>query len=282
MQDENIQTDGSGTWKDRGWWMSVDIIRQRSAKKKYDEALDLQGLGERYDLILDNGKVLARGVFTPANDLNQLAKLLLMIEKWSGTEIHIRGKRIDCSKCWSMAQIFRCCAGMAPCQCESAEKHLTYIGCHKVKYPISLLHYLPNLNLKERYWFEFYEKARDDVYEPYYLDKKALKQAVESANDGLSLHCPRFPAQSLSLIDLLPVKVDFRRGDARWWRLERSRKKNRNQQQKKIIVPRSPEIYRRWICQWLRSVLSHDKDARSEDMSAIHHAHPWHADVERN
>jgi hypothetical protein len=271
MQKENLQKAKDGTWKDRGWWLSVDIVKKRSSKKNYDEALSLLGLGERYDLILDNGKVIARGIFTRSNDLEQLANLLVMIEKWSGTEIYIKGTPIKRSKCWNLARILRCSAALPPCRHESTEKRFKYIGCHNTKYPVCLLHYMPNLNLKERYWFEFYEQVSNDRYSPYYLNKARLIRAVEAANEGLSIYCPMFPFHSLSLIDSLPARIDFNRGDARWWLQGRCKKKNKDKKQ--TIIPRSPEIYRNWIWHWLRNTFPDDQDMQPDLQTTFIHSY---------
>lgn len=71
---------------DRGWWASVEIVRNRPRRKTLIEALELLGSGfERYDIIVHNGKTLARGLFDASADPASLARLLELCGRWNGT-----------------------------------------------------------------------------------------------------------------------------------------------------------------------------------------------------
>jgi len=76
-------------WKKRGWWMSVEINKKPSGKKNHNKTIILlETAQERYDLLLESGKTIARGIFAPKTDMLSLSRLLETVNRWTDT-IHL-------------------------------------------------------------------------------------------------------------------------------------------------------------------------------------------------
>ena len=147
----------STKWKDRGWWVSVEIDKRPSGRKNHKIALLLlDGAQERYDLILESGKTIARGIFTFETDMVCLTKLLEVAGQWRGTAVYVSGNKLDSSEVRQLIKLLKCASNHSYCRSRSREHRLAYLGCHLVQ--TGLLNYsLNSLKNGSRYWFSFFK-----------------------------------------------------------------------------------------------------------------------------
>jgi len=237
-------------WKDRGWWVSVEFEKQRFNRKKFSKALALLGDGgERYDMILENGKTMARSIFSKDSNMSSLAGLLNIAGRWTGTVVHVNGQKLDASVLNRFNKLLDCTSQDAFCQLQNKEKRYEFLGCHLLQ--IGLLNYsLRSLKKGARYWFSFYKKEKGSN-QCFILDKAALKKDF-----GVSELCPMYPENTKLLIDKLPLVVDlYAERKFTIWTLTKHRFRTRWASRFPPIVPYSSNVYE---C-WMRRLLKIDK-----------------------
>jgi hypothetical protein len=235
-------------WKDRGWWVSVDIDRCASGKKNLSKALQLlDDAQERYDLILENGKTKARGIFNRQADLTGLSKLIEMAGLWRATAIYINGNEPKISEIRQLVRLLRCASQHAYCRSGSRERRLASVGCHLVR--TGLLSYtLDALKKGTRYWFSYYSTEKENP-RSFYLKRDALHKRV-----FISAACPFFPENTAKIMESLPGILDLScREDNAIWIQTKYRVNTRWLSRFPPIVPKSEEVYKEWLSNLLYS-----------------------------
>jgi hypothetical protein len=235
-------------WKDRGWWVSVEIDKRPSGKKNHQNALLLLDSGqERYDLILENGKTKARGIFNRQADMFLLAKLLEVAGHWQvaghwhGTAAYVNGNELGASEVRQLIKLLRCASNHSYCRSGIREHRLSYVGCHLIQ--TGLLYYsLDTLKKGARYWFSFFRAEKENP-RTFFLKKSALFKRVL-----VSAACPLFPENTTTILESLPVTVDLSsRADSAIWIQTRYRVNTRWLSRYPPIVPKSEEVYKDWL-----------------------------------
>ncbi len=230
-------------WKDRGWWVSVEIDRKPSARKNENRALALlDAAAERYDLRFESGKTVARGIFTRGADMLGLARLLELTNRWTGATVYANGNRLGTGDVHQVANLLKCAANWAGCRSGGMEQRLAYLGCHLEQ--IGLMNYsLASLKRGDRYWFS-YLKSEMGANPPITLDKQALAKTMENSQRW----CPLFPAKTQAIIGKLPSTVNLRPDNhCLFWVATRQKVHSRWLGRFPPVVPYSEEKYRSWI-----------------------------------
>jgi hypothetical protein len=233
-------------WKDRGWWVSVEIDRKPAARKDEDRVLVLLDRAqERYDLLLESGKTVTRGIFTLKTDLQNLAELLELSNRWTGTVVHVKGNGLGTGDVHQLAGLLKCAVDYAGCRSESFDRRLAYLGCHLFR--IGLMNYsLASLKRGERYWFSYIRFEKDSHLQAA-LDKYALAKTMES-----SKLCPLFPAKTSTIIEKLPSSVNLRpMNNHMFWVPTKHKIRTHWLSRFPPVVPNSEVMYRQWIKQIL-------------------------------
>jgi len=234
-------------WEERSWWVSVEFEKQRFGRKNFSKALELLGDGEeRYDMILENGKTIARGIFSKDSNISNLAELLDVAGGWSGTVAHFNGRELDISMFSRLSKLLKCASSSAICRSENREMRYEFLGCHLLQ--IGLLNYsLKSLKKGGRYWFSFYKKEKDSK-QCFILDKAALKK-----DSNVFALCPLFPENTNLLVDKLPLVVDlYAERDFSIWTSTKHRFRTRWTSRYPPIVPYSSKVYTRWMRRLLK------------------------------
>ena len=229
-------------WKDRGWWVSVEIDRKPAARKHEDRVLFLlESSQERYDLLLESGKTITRGIFTLKTDLKNLAELLALSNCWTGTVVHVKGNRLGTRDVHQLAGLLNCAVNYAGCRSESLERRLAYLGCHLLR--IGLMNYsLASLKSGERYWFSYF-RSEMGSYLHAALNKYALAKTMES-----SKLCPLFPAETSAIIEKLPSSVNLRpMNNHIFWVPTKHKIHTHWLSRFPPVVPNSEVMYRQWV-----------------------------------
>ncbi|CAB1074378.1 hypothetical protein JY97_15790 [Alkalispirochaeta odontotermitis] len=234
-------------WKDRGWWVSVEIDRKPSGRKNEELALDLlANARDRYDLSLESGKILSRGIFTAEENMLGLANLLDIAKQWTGTIIYHKGDLLGTADVQHLGKHLKCAANQAGCRSGSLDQRLAYLGCHLVR--IGLLNYsLAALKNGSRYWFSYLKSEKGNNLHVF-LDKYALAKAMES-----SRLCPRFPDEASAIVDVLPPVVNLKpMNNHLFWVPTKYRFRTSWLCRYPPVVPNSEVMYRQWIKQLLQ------------------------------
>jgi len=127
-------------WIDRGWWLSVDINKNSSSRKYQGHALGLLEMAhEHYDLQMESGKTIVRGIFTAKSNLENIAKLLETVNRWTDRTVFIKGRKLSGSDMALAINCLICAASCPPCQIGPAGQQMNYLGCHLMK--IGLMNY---------------------------------------------------------------------------------------------------------------------------------------------
>jgi hypothetical protein len=226
-------------WIDRGWWLSVEICKKPPGRKNRDHALELLKMAhERYDLLLESGKTIARGIFTVGSDLENLSKLLETVNRWTDRTVFIRGRKLSGREVTLVTNFLICAASSPPCQGESADLQMNYLGCHLMK--IGFMNYsLAALKNGARYWFSFFKPDTGSARR-FNLDKGKLKQSMK-----ISELCPKYPANTHDLLDRLPAAISLNdKFQRQRWVLLKYRFRTSWPGRYPPIVPYSESIYR--------------------------------------
>ena len=229
-------------WKYRGWWVSVEIDRKPSGKKNEDLALDLlENAIERYDLLLESGKTMSRGIFTRETDMLSLARLLEIANRWTETIIYSKGDLLGSSDVQQQTKLLKCAADQAGCRSEDRDQRLAYLGCHLLR--IGLMNYsLASLKNGDRYWFSYLKSETGD--NPHiFLDRYALAKAMDS-----SQLCPLFPTNTPAIIEMLPSAVNLKpMNNHLFWVPTKQRIRTSWLCRFPPVMPNSESAYRKWI-----------------------------------
>ncbi|MCP4628155.1 MAG: hypothetical protein GY850_32265 [bacterium] len=229
-------------WKDRGWWVSVEIDRKSSGRKNEDLALDLlDSARERYDLLLESGKTVSRGIFTREADMPGLARLLDIANRWTGTTTYSNGNLLGIGDVQQLAKLLNCAGNQAGCRSENWDQRLAHLGCHLLR--IGLMNYsLAALKNGNRYWFS-YLKSEKDGNSHVFLDRCALATAMES-----SQLCPLFPEKTPAIIEMLPSAVNLKPANNQlFWVPTKQKIRTSWLCRYPPVVPNSESAYRKWI-----------------------------------
>lgn len=229
-------------WKDRGWWVSVEIDRKPRGRKHEDRARNLLASAqERYDLLLENGQTISRGIFTIETDFQKLAELLELSTRWTGTIVYVNGNRLGMEDVRELFRLLKCAADYAGCRSEIEDRRLAFLGCHLSH--IGLLNYsLASLKNGARYWFSYLKPDKGSHLQAL-LDKDALAKIIES-----SKLCPLFPAKTSAIIEMLPSSVSLRpTNDSLYWVPTKNKIRTHWLSRFPPAVPNSEVMYRRWM-----------------------------------
>lgn len=229
-------------WKDRGWWVSVEIDRTSSGRKNEDLALDLlDSAWERYDLLLESGKTVSRGIFNDKDDLMSLSRLLETAARWKGTIVYSNGDMLGTSDVSQLAKLLLCAANQPGCRSRHWERRLAYLGCHLMQ--IGLVNYsLSNLKKGSKYWFS-YLKSEKGGFSHISLDKSALTKAFESTK-----LCPLFPETTTAVIEMLPSLPNLKpMNNHLFWMPTKQKIRTSWLCRFPPVVPNSEKMYRQWI-----------------------------------
>jgi hypothetical protein len=229
-------------WKDRDWWVSVDLDRMPSGRKNEGLALDLLARArERYDLLLESGKTVARGIFTGKVDLMSLSRLLEIAARWKGTIVYSNGNLLDTGVVNQLAKLLLCAANQPGCRSRHWEHRLAYLGCHLMR--IGLVNYsLANLKKGSRYWFSYLKSEKGGFWH-ISLDKSALTKVFESTK-----LCPLFPEKTPALIEMLPSAVNLKPANNQlFWVPTKQKIRTSWLCRFPPVVPKSEIMYRQWI-----------------------------------
>ncbi len=237
-------------WKDRGWWVSVEIEKRTSARKNENLVRELLDRApERYDLDLEGRKTLNRGIFTADAEIQSLSKLLHLCKSWKGTKIYAKGNLLEMRKISRLSGQLDCAGTQAPCRSEDRHQQLAFLGCHQLG--IGLLDYsLASLKKGDRYWFS-YLKSEDGDYLHAALDKSELAKDID-----LYQLCPRFPDATQTILEALPLRVSLRPINNRLFWVPTKRKIRTTWLSRfPPVIPCSAELYRLWLADLLDSRL---------------------------
>lgn len=190
-------------WIDRGWWLSVDINKNSSSRKYQGHALGLLEMAhEHYDLQMESGKTIVRGIFTAKSNLENIAKLLETVNRWTDRTVFIKGRKLSGSDMALAINCLICAASCPPCQIGPAGQQMNYLGCHLMK--IGLMNYsLAALKNGARYWFSFFRPDTESARR-FNLDKSELEQSMK-----IYELCPKHPPNTNDLLDRLPANVSL-------------------------------------------------------------------------
>jgi hypothetical protein len=215
--------------KDRGWWLTVEFERKAGGGKRYPEALELLGgAGERYDLIREDGRVVARGNYTPEADMGLLARLLALAGAWKGTAVYVRGREVTPADLAFLVKMLQCAGKDRGCRAAGGREDFACIGCRLPGVRVGLCSYsLAALHAGERYWFS-YLKPDPQYGNLFILNRRALEKDVRLAAD-----CPFSPADTAPLLGLLPDRINLG-----------------NTSDTEVWVPARLRIRSRWLCRF--------------------------------
>jgi hypothetical protein len=236
-------------WKDRGWWVSVEIDRKPAARKHEDRVLVLlESAQERYDLLLESGNRMTRGIFTLKTDLQNLAELLALSNRWAGTVVYVKGNRLGSGDVHQLAGLLNCAGNYAGCRFESLDRRLAYLGCHLLR--IGLMNYsLASLKRGERYWFSYLRSEKGSHLHTA-LDKYGLAKSMDS-----SKLCPLFPAETSAIIEMLPSSVNLRPiNNHLFWVPTKQKIRTHWLSRFPPVVPNSERMYQQWMIKLLRAI----------------------------
>lgn len=220
----------------------MEIDRKPAGRKDEDHARDLlDGAQERYDLLLENGKTISRGIFTIKTDFRKLAELLELSNRWIGTVVYVNGNRLGMEDVRQLFRLLECAGNYAGCRSESVDHRLAYLGCHLSH--IGLLNYsLVSLKNGARYWFSYLKSEKGSHFQVT-LDKDALAKIMEP-----SKLCPLFPAKTSAIIEMLPSSVSLRpMNDHLYWVPIKYKIRTHWLSRFPPAVPNSEVMYRRWM-----------------------------------
>ena len=229
-------------WKDRGWWVSVEIDRKAAGRKDEAHARDLlDGAQERYDLLLESGKTISRGIFTIKTEFQKLAELLELSNRWTGTVVYVNGDRLGMDDVRQLFGLLKCAGIYAGCRSESVEHRLAYLGCHLSR--VGLMNYsLASLKNGARYWFSYF-KSEKGSHLQFTLDKYALAKTMET-----SKLCPLFPAKASAIIEMLPSSANLRPMNSHlFWVPTKYKIRTHWLSRFPPVVPNSEVMYRQWM-----------------------------------
>jgi hypothetical protein len=236
-------------WKDRGWWVSVEIEKRTSARKKENLVRELLDRAqERYDLDLEGGKSLSRGIFTADADIQRLSKLLHLCKLWKGTKIYAKGNLLEIKKIGRLSGQLACAGTQAPCRSGDSHQQLAFLGCHQLR--IGLLDYsLASLKKGDRYWFSYLKSEKGD-YLHAALDKSELAKDLEPYQ-----LCPLLPDVTETILEALPSRVSLRPINNRLFWVPTKRKIRTTWLCRfPPVIPCSAEHYRHWLEKLLAEV----------------------------
>ncbi len=228
----------------------MEIERRTSARKNENLVRELLDRAqERYDLDLDGGKILSRGIFTADADIQSLSKLLDLCKLWKGTKIYANGNLLETRKIGRLSGHLECAGARAPCRSGDRHQQLAFLGCHQLR--IGLLNYsLASLKKGDRYWFS-YLKSEDGDYLHAALDKSELAKDLEPYQ-----LCLRFPDVTQTILEALPSSVSLRPINNRLFWVPAKRKIRSSWLCRyPLAVPCSAELYRLWLVELLDSRL---------------------------
>jgi len=236
-------------WKDRGWWVSVEIDRKPAGRKNEDHARGLLDQAqERYDLLLESGQTLSRGIFNRQADMWCLAGLLESVNSWTGTSIYSKGNLLGTAEVRHLTKLLKCAGDQAGCRSEDLGRRRAYLGCHLLQ--IGLMNYsLASLKKGARYWFS-YLRSENGSLSTVRLDKYQLANTI-----AVSQLCPLFPADTPVLIEMLPSKVNLRpMNDHLFWVPTKQKIRTHWLSRFPPVVPNSEEMYRLWMKKLLHEI----------------------------
>lgn len=235
-------------WKDRGWWVSVEIDQKPAARKNENRVRELLDQAqERYNLYLECGKTLNRGIFTAKADMQSLSRLLDQCRNWKETKIYANGHWLESGRIGRLQAQLKCAGTRAPCRSGERHEQLAFLGCHLSR--VGFMNYsLASLKKGDRYWFSYLKSEKGD-YRHAYLDKSRLAKDLEPYQ-----WCPRFPAITSKIVARLPSAVSLKPVNNQLFWMPTGRKIRSTWMCRfPPVVPCSADHYRHWLERLLAS-----------------------------
>jgi hypothetical protein len=196
---------------------------------------------ERYDVVLEKGQTVARGIFLMGDEPALLSELLSHANQSLNGKVFVCGEQLDRAGMKDLANLLACVSKAPHCKSEVKDRRWAFLGCHLVG--VRLMDYsLQALKAGGKSWFSFLR--REAAFKAKWnLDKFKLLDAFRTAR-----LCPLFPPETGALIERLPADIDLEReSDRRLWvetgRMLRTRWLCRFPP----VVPYSETKYRQWI-----------------------------------
>jgi hypothetical protein len=222
---------------DGKWLLTVDMLKKPSGNRNYGLVLSTLGLGkDRYDLRLENGDIIARGIFDNGVDLGLLANLIKTISGWNELKVHFNAQPLSSGSMRQLALVWHCASERRHCLTDQPDEETAYWGCHLAG--IRLVGFdLKTLLYGEKYWFSFFVRSTENP-DYFTLDKLQMQQAQR-----LAMACPHYPMGQEEILKKLPDSVYLAiRAQSRIWKLTPSKLKIGVP-----IIPRNSEQYHRWL-----------------------------------
>jgi len=120
-------------WKDRGWWVLVELQRSPMCRKDIARALALlDSATERYDLVLEKGQTVARGIFLIGDEPALLSELLNHTNESLNGKVFVRGEQLDRVGVKMLGNMLACVSKDPLCRSEDKDKRWSFLGCHLV------------------------------------------------------------------------------------------------------------------------------------------------------
>lgn len=227
---------------DKTSWVSVEFENDSSNKRQYPEALGLLGAAdERYDLVMADGRTVARGIFRIKDHAARLAVLTGIACRWKSTRVYVNGRLYNSSETDRLRGLLNCADQHRPCASTPRKMRLAFLGCHLEK--IGFLAYTRERLEKGRvYWFSYY-RCMPGHSRKFILDCASLRNQFCSRRC-----CPYFPPETDSLIDSLPGVIDLSTVRAiNTWGLSKGRTPRRQTKLLPQVVPYNEQRYRQFM-----------------------------------
>jgi hypothetical protein len=201
----------------------------------------LDSATERYDLVLEKGQTVARGIFLIGDEPALLSELLNLANESLNGKVFVRGEQLDRAGVKDLGNMLACVSKAPQCRSEAKDKRWSFLGCHLVG--VRLMDYsLQALKEGGKFWFSFLR--REAAFQAKWnLCKFELLDAFRTAR-----LCPLFPQKTGAMIERLPVDIDLERESDRSLWVETGRMlRTRWLCRFPPVVPYSETKYRQWI-----------------------------------
>jgi hypothetical protein len=220
----------------------VEVQRSPGSRKDIARALVLlDSASERYDLVLEKGQTVARGIFLNGDEPDLLSELLNQASASLNGKVFVRGEQLETPDVKALGKMLACASKKPPCRSENKNERWSFLGCHLVK--IRLIDYsLQTLKGGGRFWFSFLRKDTT-CQGKWTLGKFELLNAFWKAR-----LCPLFPQETGAMIERLPEGIDLERKTERTLWVETGRMLGTRWLCRfPPVIPYSETKYRQWI-----------------------------------
>jgi len=239
--------------KIREWWVSVEFYSENYRRKAYASALRALESGERYDLILENGKTMHRSIFRKnSQHFKALIATLPLVQDWKGLSVHVSGRLLETDQILVLNKIMKCALHQSHRRCLSGEKSKwQFLGCHLPGFRVGLGEFSFR-KCNNPFWFSFYQKTKNQAGRKalYTLDKKGLAADLRKAADL----CPCYPEEAFAVFESFPATVNLSGyEDFHMWSLSKRNVYGSYLRHFPTLVPRNPNQYNRWVQKFIQT-----------------------------